>query len=334
MKLILHIGTEKTGTTSIQRFLIFNRELLNSNSILIPKTISHADGNHRWAPVFAYDDDFEDEFTKQFLTKRPQERKELSNQKLIEFKKEISMSNANICIISSEHLSSRLTKIENIKKLKELFSSLFDDISIILYIRQPIEAAISLLSTLIKCGNVPKGLNLNHFSIYLNNLKIIKNWETVFNDNLNIKLFNRNEFIEGDLIKDFCWESKIDLTSRFKIPDKLNETLNLDQMRYLKYLNQHIPFFINDKVNKKRRNLTQFISKRFKSSNYFLPTLEEYELFKEHFAEDNNYIRKKYFPEKNELWSTYKKGFRKQENIINELSTKEIEFLDVIKELW
>ena len=42
----------------------------------------------------------------------------------------------------------------------------------------------------------------------------------------------------------------------------------------------------------------------------------------------------KYFPEKKELWSTYKKGFRQQENIINELSEREIDFLDAIKEIW
>ena len=60
----------------------------------------------------------------------------------------------------------------------------------------------------------------------------------------------------------------------------------------------------------------------------------EYESFKKHFAEDNKYIRKEYFPEKNKLWSAYKKGFRKQENIINELSENEVELLNLIKELW
>ena len=99
------------------------------------------------------------------------------------------------------------------------------------------------------------------------------------------------------------------MSSKLINPKKTNETLNLPQMRYLNYLNQYFPTFINNKVNRKRKKLTKFIFQRFKSSNYFLPTKEEYELFEEHFAEDSNYIRKKYFPEKKELWSTYKKGF-------------------------
>jgi hypothetical protein len=35
-KLILHIGSEKTGTTSIQSMLSVNRELLEAKSIRLP----------------------------------------------------------------------------------------------------------------------------------------------------------------------------------------------------------------------------------------------------------------------------------------------------------
>ena len=335
MKLILHIGTEKTGTTSIQKFLMINRELLNSNNILIPKTISLPEGNHRWGPAFAYDDDFEDDFTLRKFKKNKDLRKKMIEEKLKEFKKEISMSNANICIISSEQFSSRLTNIENIKKLKKLLSSLFDEISIVLYIRQPIEGAVSALSTSIKCGGVRKGLDLNIFSNNLNNLKIIKTWETIFSKkNFKIKLFDKVEFVNNDLIQDFCCECNIKITSRFTIPEKKNKTLTLDQMKYLNYLNQYYPRFINGRVNTKRGELNKFIIRNFKSSNYFLPTKKDYQLFQEHFADDDDFIKREYFPHKKQLWSTYKKGFGLKENIIIDLSEREIEFLDAIRKLW
>ncbi len=335
MKLILHIGTPKTGSTTIQNFLKLNRNLLDSESILVPKTISTNDGNHRWASVFAYDNDFEDEFTKKIFTEGSKSREELIDEKFNEFKKEIAMSNANICIISSEHLSSRLRKIENIYKLKHLFNDFFEEISILLYIRKPIEAAISLLSTQIKTGQTPQGLDLEFFSNNLNNLKVIKNWENAFlKSNLRIKLFNKENFIDGDLIKDFCAECKIKYSKNFKTHKRSNETLNLDQMKYLKYLNQYFPLLKKNKLNKKRRNLTRFIIENFQSSNQFLPTKDQYRLFEKHFAIDNHYIKKEYFSDKKQLWSTYKKEFAEQENILDQLSKREIEFLNSIKKLW
>ena len=43
MKLIIHIGTEKTGTTTIQSFLKANSKLLSDNSIFIPPTVLFGD---------------------------------------------------------------------------------------------------------------------------------------------------------------------------------------------------------------------------------------------------------------------------------------------------
>ena len=335
MKLILHIGTEKTGTTTIQHFLKINKELLNIDKILVPKSISDNDGNHRWSPVFAYDDDFDDDFTKKNFSLKLNSRKKLIEEKLIEFKKEISNSNSNICIISSEHLSSRLRKIKNITKLKQILDKSFDEISIIIYIRKPISAAISLLSTSIKSGNTPQGLNLQIFSNYLNNLRIIKNWESVFlKKNIKIKLFEKNDFIDGDLIKDFCALCNIKMSPKFKYPNRFNETLNLPQMKYLRYLNQHFPMFVDNKVNIKRGNLTQFIIQNFESPNYFLPTKKEFELFEEYFKDDDNIIKENYFPQKKQLWSTYNKGFTDKKNLINSLTAREIQFLDAIKKIW
>ena len=57
MKLILHIGTEKTGTTAIQQFLQKNRKSLDSQSISIPKCTELPDGNQRWVSTFGYDEE-------------------------------------------------------------------------------------------------------------------------------------------------------------------------------------------------------------------------------------------------------------------------------------
>jgi hypothetical protein len=48
MKLILHIGTHKTGTTSLQAWLANNREALAANGVSYPHaTVAHGSGHHR-----------------------------------------------------------------------------------------------------------------------------------------------------------------------------------------------------------------------------------------------------------------------------------------------
>ena len=48
---ILHIGTEKTGTTSIQKFLATNRTLLKANGVLYP--LSPGKVNHIGLEAYA-----------------------------------------------------------------------------------------------------------------------------------------------------------------------------------------------------------------------------------------------------------------------------------------
>ena len=60
MKCILHIGTEKTGTTSLQSFFNINRDLLISNQIYYLKSPGLT--NHRIVPVLFYPDDYIDDF--------------------------------------------------------------------------------------------------------------------------------------------------------------------------------------------------------------------------------------------------------------------------------
>ena len=48
MQLILYIGTEKTGSTSIQEFLRNNRERLYEKKIYIPLSTMWGNGNQGW----------------------------------------------------------------------------------------------------------------------------------------------------------------------------------------------------------------------------------------------------------------------------------------------
>ena len=50
-------------------------------------------------------------------------------------------------VVSSEHMQSRLTSVEEVMRLKSLISKSFSEVEVLLYIRKPINAAASLWST-------------------------------------------------------------------------------------------------------------------------------------------------------------------------------------------
>lgn len=329
MKLILHIGTEKTGSTTIQNFLDENRNILKDNDILIPSSTS-VNGNHTWITLFGYLEKDYENFNKIKEFKR---NKELSK-KLEEFKREINSSNSKICIISSEHLSGRLKNQKQIKKLYLLLNDLFEEINIIIYIRKPINAAISLLSTMIKSGGTPKGLDLDFFSNYLNNRSIIDKWTNIF-ENVKVQIFEREEFFENDIIKDFFKISQLDYFDNLKHSGFFyNKSLDLIQMRYLCYLNKLIPIRNNDgSINPKRRNLNDFIIKNFSSTEKYLPTSIEYKKFEEYFAKDNEHIRNKFFGNRKTLWPKNNQE-KFGNNKLNALSAEEIKLLNALAILW
>ena len=133
-------------------------------------------------------------------------------------------------------------------------------------------------------------------------------------DRSNHSPFEKNDFFEGDLLKDFCKECGIQLSSEFKYGFKNNQTLNILQMKCLRYLNEFFPRFKNKKLNPRRNDLVKFIYNNFKTSNYFKPTQKEYNLFSQEFAKEDEIIRNRFFPNKVKLWQSYKKGYEIKEN--------------------
>ena len=88
-ELFLHIGTQKTGTTSIQSFLKLNRIELEKKNIYTPKSIDIGNGHHRWVTTFGTDDNKVDAFIANQEFSSKEEKNAKINAKFDLFKKEI-----------------------------------------------------------------------------------------------------------------------------------------------------------------------------------------------------------------------------------------------------
>ena len=330
----LHIGTAKSGTTSIQSFLEKNKNELSKQNILYPSSLKlFPTGNHRLISWYVCN---ENNLKKELFMYKKHKRQifcealDILYLELKEFENELKNFKEQKCIISSEDLSSYGLENKNVNKIKAVLGNFFRKIRIILYIRRPIDRGISALNTRIIAGDsfdkpvIPENLSPN---------RLIKVWSEIFGaENIIVRLFNKNDYIDNDLISDFCSQTEIDLNNNFVFPDIENESLNLIQLKYLNFLNKKIPRFINNekKINPNSYAIKNLIKKNFKSPLKYLPTKEEFQRLEIKNEQNDDWIRQKFFPHKSSLWGNYEKGFRDNSNELIDLSKEELMLLDSI----
>lgn len=305
MRLRLHIGTEKTGTTTIQRFLALNRDILMTSGVLVPASLGET--NHRLLPAMVNNSDFVDDF---FRARGLLDRATRDAEKLrwrSNFLTEISRSDAECCVISSEHLQSRLRTIEEVQRLRDLLKERFTEVRIVLYIRHPITTAISLHSTAIKYGatgaTVPPPNN-PYFNNVVNHERTIRLWRDVFRgDDFCVRLFGRNSFRNGDLVEDFisaCSLPELD----YKRPSLENESLSLLGLEVLRRINKNAKQFFNeDKWNSSRDSLVKFFERFFSVGPKFFPSKAIVDSYNLEFKKSDEWVRANFFPDRAVLFS-------------------------------
>ena len=150
-KIIIHIGSAKTGTSSIQEYLRINYSALYNSSFAVPKFLGFR--QHVWFPqLFIAHHRLDHYFWKKQCVSTQEGAnllvKEKKNQ-LINFLQ--ACSSSQTILISSEWLD--WLKDEEVVDLKNFLDSLgCFDVRIIAYIRDPLQAAISAKSSAIKQG--------------------------------------------------------------------------------------------------------------------------------------------------------------------------------------
>mgnify|MGYP001026528651 CR=1 FL=1 len=238
MKIILHIGQYKTGSTSIQKYLLNARSELLKSKILYPESIIDR-GAH-----FAFSDKI-----KASLAKKPQHRFNKQQGKFTTLFDEIEEHQPDILLISSEALcANKMNYFDEdlILKVWEKIASIFKghDIEVVYYYRRQDTAIDSRITQLVKSqGNCH---DLDYKLFICDSLDLNYQW---FNDKL-LSFFGKTipiPFLESvfhgqNLIQDFCFHAGLPF-----LPEKMS---NADQntsptAHTIAYLNEinaaHLP---------------------------------------------------------------------------------------------
>lgn len=172
----LHIGTNKTGTSSIQHHFFQNRDLLASHGICYPGLGQDAAAHHELLS---------------WVTHPKKHEKHLKA-----LRKEIAPFDTTI--ISSESLCD----LEKPETLKEVFAGY--DIRIILYLRDPVRYLLSWWQQDIQMGKRYPDMSQYLVTKRRSYIELVDRWVEVFGKaNVTTHVYDRQQLPKGDVLLDF-----------------------------------------------------------------------------------------------------------------------------------
>ncbi len=252
-RLFVHIGLEKTGTTTLQHFL-------HDNAVALAAAGFSYLADRR-APYFSYIAhtpvtgaliEAPDFLPTRKLRTLPQALATLAT---------ALASEPLDVILSSEHLSSRLSTPPQLEQLRAAFGT--RETTIVCYVRRQDEMALSAYSTGVKAGRRDA---FDHRAItpancYFNHFETLDLWARVFGDAaLRVRNVARPRLVNGDIRDDFAALVGLgDLGSWHRAKDA-NVSLDALQLAILRRVNKvlprygEVPHWLYRAVTKARRN--------------------------------------------------------------------------------
>jgi len=222
MKLKLHIGMPKTGTTAIQK-------MLAASSPPPPLTYGITG-----VLLFCSDGVREKDLLRRY---KLQESDIDSVKKTIEAEfEELESSGVSQLLFSSEFFYDVSNYPESLEKVATFFHNYFEDIEIILYLRHPVNHFPSLVAQRVTSGQSDwKGIMRVPSVLYKFDI-VCDLWSKYFR--LNLIDYNR---VKTHLLVDFCERTDLKLPVKNDTRSVTNKSLSMKTLEALAYMNQFLP---------------------------------------------------------------------------------------------
>ena len=235
---VLHIGSDKTGTTSIQQLLRRNRKALADRGILYPRSPGKV--RHSALGLFARPDDVlvkSRDWLRGEIAEPPVFRRRLRRR----LAREVADSGANRVVLSDEALYRMST--DAIARLGGLVTAVGGRVRVLVYLRRQDDHLVSRYQQAVKVGQV-EPLDVwaeRDFSAMYDYEAMLRRWqETLAPADVVVRTFERRRFADGSLEQDFLDAAGLDVrVADLRSVDVRNESLGVEAVEVLRILNIH-----------------------------------------------------------------------------------------------
>lgn len=239
MKAIVHIGTPKTGTSSLQHFLSMNREALSKQGVLFDPV--SLEGRHaEWLILTAEEqgrhvDDLPVRAMYDIPTRADQ------SLLIAAFEDQLAEGlhgrEETTFVISCEMLGWPFRRRPFCAAFHRRISQWFDQVTYVVYLRPQPAWLASAYAQHIRNGGHESLDDFLARNQPPNYARLVENWESVAGPGaVTVRLFDRARLHEGDLIADFCAVLGIDARG-MTMPRSVNESLPVGSIRVLRAAN-------------------------------------------------------------------------------------------------
>jgi hypothetical protein len=314
-KAYLHIGVERSGTTTIQSFMAKNRDVFRHDGFLYP--LAPGEENHVGLTILTADNPNHLSGLLPLVGLGAGANvSEYSKQMLLEFEDEARKSGCHTLVLSNEHLSSRLRTAKPITTLRDTLLGIAEVVEVIVYLRRQDEVVLSEYSMRVKAGYAePFALKRTHLIKY-NYAALLDRWAAVFGrEHISIRLFEREAFEGGDLIADFLHVIHYPGSASLSRVPPQNVSLDVTCLEYLRRLNRHLPARVDSRANKARGTIVANLTALSTGEKPRISSEEADEILNQ-YEESNRDVAVRYLNRQNgQLFAT-----SKQRSVTNNLA--------------
>lgn len=287
----LHIGTTKTGSSSIQQFLATNREALKGQGVLYSRALGKV--SHNVIPVAAKGRLARTQHQKMFKIATEAEYRTFVARRRRRLAREIDRDRPGHILVSSEHMHSRCFTDAHFAGLKTLLAPALKgrELRILVYLRPQIEHAISLYSTMLAHGLTQDIDSFLEDRIsgpkrrYHDFRALIETWQRAFPQaTMTVRAFDAVKTLPQGVISDVMQVTGL-APDGLDYPPRVNESLNAWAAEALRRLNAATPPLPGDDVKKIKRWLRADGRK-----GRLLPDPALSRRFQESFAAENDWV--------------------------------------------
>jgi hypothetical protein len=240
LDLVLHIGSGKTGTSSIQGFLHRNRDRLATLGYLYPRTPGPT--RHTRLGLFIQPDDSLDDriaWHRQGASSPEAFRKSFRRRLL----REIDQSGLSHVLFSDEALYG--SSAEALRRLRRFVDRIAGSRRLVVYLRRQDDHLVSRYQQVVKIGETRRlaawARDPDHSDTY-DYYDRLRTWERLLEpDEFVVRRFEPDSFVAGSLLQDFVDAAGIDVRAdEMAQGPSRNRSLDAESVEFLRLLNIYL----------------------------------------------------------------------------------------------